>query len=209
MEHLSELLYNLAPYTHFIAFGLLILAGLNIPVSEDLVFIIAASIAATITPENTMLIFLGCFAGAYTSDIIAYTIGRYAGRQVIETKIIRRFVSEMKILKVEEYFHHYGQKTLFFGRFIPFGVRNVLFISAGIARMRFHRFLIIDFFALIITSTILFSLGFFFGENYRLIEPYLDRYKYVVFTIFIVIVTLVITIEIKSLKDPKDINDQL
>jgi len=208
MEHLSELLYNLAPYTHFIAFGLLILAGLNLPVSEDLVFIIAASIAATITPEKTMLIFLGCFSGAYTSDIIAYAIGRYAGRQVMETKIIRRFVSEKKLFKVEEYFHHYGQKTLFFGRFIPFGVRNVLFISAGIARMRFHRFLIIDFFALIITSTILFSLGYFFGDNYRLIEPYLDRYKYVVFAIFIIAATLLISIKIKSFKGQKDNNDQ-
>ncbi len=204
MEHLSELLYSLAPYTHFIVFGLLILAGLNLPVSEDLVFIIAASIAATIAPEKTMLIFIGCFAGAYTSDIIAYSIGRFAGRQVMETKVIRRFVSEKKLFKVEEYFHNYGQKTLFFGRFIPFGVRNVLFISAGIARMRFYRFLIIDFLALILTSTILFSLGYFFGENYRIIEPYLDRYKYVVFTIFIIAVILVISLKIKTFKEKKD-----
>ena len=70
--------------------------------------------------------------------------------------------------------------------------------------MRFYRFLIIDFLALILTSTILFSLGYFFGENYRIIEPYLDRYKYVVFTIFIIAVILVISLKIKTFKEKKD-----
>lgn len=192
MELLSDFLYNLAPYTHFIAFGLLLLAGINIPVSEDLVFIISASIAATIVPQNTVIIFISCFIGAYTSDIIAYSIGRYAGRQVLETKGIRKFVPEKKLFRVEKYFHDYGQKTLFFGRFIPFGVRNVLFIAAGIAKMRFYRFLVIDLLALSITSTILFSLGYFFGENYRVIIPYLDRYKYIVFLVFIITVFVLV-----------------
>ena len=192
MEFLSEFLYNLAPYIHFIAFGLLLLAGINIPVSEDLVFIISASIAATLVPQNTLIIFTCCFLGAYSSDIIAYSIGRYAGRQVMETKFIRKFIPEKKLFKVEEYFHEYGQKTLFFGRFIPFGVRNVLFIAAGIARMRFHRFLVIDVLALSITSSILFTLGYLFGENYRLIIPYLDRYKNMVFLLFVITIIVII-----------------
>ncbi len=186
MEFLSDFLYNLAPYTHFIAFGLLLLAGINMPVSEDLVFIISASIAATIVPQNTVIIFISCYLGAFASDIIAYSIGRYAGRQVLATRFISKLIPKKKLYKVEHYFHEYGLKTLFFGRFIPFGVRNVLFIAAGIARMRFHRFLFIDLVALSITSSILFALGYFFGENYRLIIPYLDRYKYMVFLVFII-----------------------
>lgn len=192
MEQLSDLLYDFAPYTHYIAFGLLILAGLNVPVSEDLIFIISASIAATIVPRNTALIFGACFLGAYTSDIMAYSLGRFAGRRILEMKMIRRFISIKRVMKVERYFHLYGRKTLFFGRFIPFGVRNILFISAGIARMRFHFFLLIDFLALIITSSILLSLGYFLGENFMLIEPYLKEYRYIVFAIFLLIVGVIV-----------------
>ena len=76
MEFLSELLYEWARYVHLISFGLLILAGFNFPVSEDLIMIISGSIAATIVPENTFYIFAGCFWGAYFSDIIAYSLGR-------------------------------------------------------------------------------------------------------------------------------------
>ena len=77
MDIASILTDSVANNLHFISFGLLILAGFNIPISEDLVFIISASIAAAVIPENRFLIFAGCFLGASFSDIIAYSIGRH------------------------------------------------------------------------------------------------------------------------------------
>ena len=47
-------------YAHFISFGFTALAGFNIPVSEDLVFIISASCRNN-RPENSVKIFTGCF----------------------------------------------------------------------------------------------------------------------------------------------------
>jgi membrane protein DedA with SNARE-associated domain len=157
MPDITSLLYGMASYTHLIAFGLLMLSGLNLPISEDLVFIVSASVAATVMPENTFLIFMGCYMGAFLSDSIAYAIGRFAGRKLLEIRFIRHIFHADKILTVEKYFVSYGGKTLFFGRFIPFGVRNVLFMTSGFVKMRYRKFFLIDLSAVTLTSLILFS----------------------------------------------------
>jgi membrane protein DedA with SNARE-associated domain len=103
MELISGILYNAAPYVHFISCGLLLLAGLNIPISEDVVFIVSSSIAATIVPQNTAAIFLGCFTGAYVSDIMAYGIGRYAGGRILQSKRLFRLDFFTGIFQRNEY----------------------------------------------------------------------------------------------------------
>ena len=182
---LIDFMVGLAPHIHYISFLLLVLAGLNLPVSEDMVFIISASIAATMVPGNAPLIFAGCFTGAYLGDMISYGIGRFAGRKVLDTPFFRKRVPESRIERVEGYFERYGSKTLFFGRFIPFGVRNIVFMSAGIGRMSPIRFCIVDFCALCITSSILFFLGYGFGRDIVILFAYLEKYRIVMFLVFI------------------------
>ena len=88
-------------------------------------------------------------------------------------------------------FEKYGVKTLLIGRFIPFGVRNVLFITSGLIKMRLLKFMVVDLIALSVTSTILFSLGYSFGHNYKVIIPYLDRYKYIIFFLALAIASII------------------
>ncbi len=196
MDIIISLLQTAAPKAHFIAFGLLVLAGFNLPVSEDIIFIISSSLAATVVPENFYKLFIGCFMGAYISDVIAYGIGRFAGNKVLESnrlykiKVFKKNFSREKLKKIELYFDKYGAKTLFFGRFIPFGVRNMLFITAGLIKMPFRRFLIVDLAALSFTSSILFYLGHIFGQNYQELFLQLKKYKIIIFSLFIVFLLL-------------------
>ena len=192
MDIINLLSVSMAENLHFISFGLLLLAGLNFPVSEDLVFIISASIAATIIPENTYLIFFGCYLGAYMSDIIAFSLGRYGLPLLFKTNLFNRKSTRKKIVRIESYFNKYGGKTLFIGRFIPFGVRNMLFLTAGMVKFNFFKFLLIDLAALTVTSTLLFYLGFKFGENIEIIMHYLNSYKIAVFVFFVLFVLIFI-----------------
>jgi len=186
MDILNLLSVSMAENLHFISFGLLLLAGINFPISEDLVFIISASIAATVIPENKYLIFMGCFLGAYISDIIAYLLGRYALPILFKINLFNRKSTRKKIVRIEFYFNKYGVKTLFFGRFIPFGVRNMLFLTAGMVKFNFLKFILTDLAALTITSSLLFFLGYKFGENIDVIKHHLNNYKIAVFVIFLI-----------------------
>lgn len=186
MNNIIIYLQDMANYVHFISFGLLVLAAI-LPISEDIVIIISASIAATIVPENTIYIFIGCFLGAYSSDIIAYFIGKYAGNKLLNTKIFKKIVSEQKILLLKVYFNRYGGKTLFFGRFIPFGFRNAIFMTSGLVHLKLSKFLIIDILSLSITSIILFYLGYIFGQKYDIILNYVKQYKTILFVVLIIL----------------------
>ncbi len=173
----------MAENIHFISFGLLMLAGFNFPISEDIVFIISASIAAKYIPENTYLIFAGCFLGAYLSDIVVYCIGRFGFKRLLNINFLNTTKNRLRIEKATIYFKRYGGKTLFFGRFFPFGIRNILFLTAGTVHYNFFLFLLVDISALAITSTILFYTGYMFGENISLIKEYLADYKFIIVTI--------------------------
>jgi membrane protein DedA with SNARE-associated domain len=180
MEFLSSLLTDLAPYMPLISFGLLLLAGINLPVSEDLVLLLSGALAATYTPGNLYLVYAGCYAGAFLSDLIAYCIGRFGGRRLLSLRPVRKLMSDDRITRMEGYFERYGGKTLLFGRLIPFGMRNLIFMTAGFSRMPIIKFMLIDLIPLTVTSSIIFYLGVRFGENYRAIIPWLDRFKAVI-----------------------------
>jgi len=211
MFDVKEILLGMSPYVQFISFGLLMLSGLNFPISEDIVFIISASIAATIEPQNTLLIFAGCFLGAYLSDIVAYCIGRFGIKKLLHSRIMIRLKlidpqyveSRMKILG--GYFEAYGGKTLFFGRFIPLGFRNILFMTCGFIKMNPVKFMIIDLCAVTSTSLILFTLGYTFGNNYETIVSYLNRYKIILVAVIIAIIIIFIVRQ-KRHKQKKSFN---
>jgi membrane protein DedA with SNARE-associated domain len=192
MDITSILTGSVAHNLHFISFGLLLLAGFNVPVSEDLVFIVSASIAAAVYPENAYIIFAGCFLGAYLSDLIAYSIGRHGLPFIQKFGFLKSDKMKERIVSLHIYFKKYGGKTLFFGRFIPFGVRNIMFITAGLVRVNIFKFMIIDFLALSVTSTILFAVGYKFGENIDLIMIYLSKYKITIFFIFLTVILIFI-----------------
>jgi membrane protein DedA with SNARE-associated domain len=182
----------MAPYVHYISFSLLVLAGFNLPISEDLVIIVSASIAATVVPEHTVYIFLACFLGAYISDITSYYIGKFAVPKLLDMKFLQNFIPEKRILMLEVFFNKYGGKTLFFGRFIPFGFRNAIFMTAGLVKMSIGRFLLIDMSSLSITLTILFLLGYKFGKNYTIILDYISQYKTYLFIVLSVFAAILI-----------------
>lgn len=202
MEYISSLLSSLSGYMPLISYSLLALAGFNLPISEDIVILLSGALGATYTPNMLPLIYVGCFAGAYTSDLISYSLGRFALRGLAGHRLLQKIISLEKIEAMENYFARYGSKTLLFGRFIPFGVRNVIFMTAGFSKMRLITFMLIDLIPLSITSSITFYLGIKAGSNYRDILPYLDRFKEAIgITALIVLALLYIVHRIRQKKN--------
>ena len=163
MEELLQFIQSQAEFAPYFIFGVLLLAGLNLPVSEDGMLFVSGFMASQ-NPEMVTEFFVAVFLGAYSSDMIAYWLGRTLGQKLFEIKWFAKMVSPEKLAKVSSFYEKYGMITLFVGRFIPFGVRNALFISAGVSKMHFGRFSIADFFACVLSSSVFFYLYFKFGK---------------------------------------------
>ena len=175
---------HIAPY--FIC-ALLLLAGLNLPVSEDLMLFVSGVLASQY-PSYTIPLFLGVFIGSYASDLICYAVfGRFLGQKIFETKFFSKDRRLKRLKKIEEFYNRYGNLTLFFGRFIPFGVRNALFISAGLSKMSAWKFATIDFFSCIISSTSYFLLYKNFGPS---IFPYVKQGKIMAISLLFILIIL-------------------
>ena len=75
---------------------------------------------------------------------------------------------------------------VFWGRLVP-GIRTLISVPAGIELMPLRKFLIWTTFGSFIWVAFLTYAGYLFGENYLIIETYLDQIKYVVKPILILI----------------------
>ena len=118
----------------------------------------------------------------------------YLGKLVNEKRLSNLLDSKGKFLgitsndlaKSKRWFDKYGVSLVFWGRLVP-GIRTLISVPAGMELMPLRTFLIWTTFGSLIWVALLTYAGFLFGENYHLIETYLDQVKYIVKPILILI----------------------
>ena len=156
MESLINFIISHASHAHWIVFFTMLIAGFNIPISEDLIIIMSAFLASNIVPENATKLFLCLFIGCYLSDWITYSMGRFLGPKLWKISWFKKTFPEKRLNIIHSFYKKYGGFTLLVGRFIPFGVRNCLFLSAGLGKMNFFKFIAFDGIACALSNSILF-----------------------------------------------------
>jgi membrane protein DedA with SNARE-associated domain len=165
----------------FFIFGLLLLTGFSIPISEDILVIVSGVLAGTVLPEKKIALFLAAFFGSYCSDIAAFFVGR-----LLKNGLSRFFLTFERNLSVERFFRKYGGIALLIGRLIPFGIRNSIFMAAGAGRMHFGKFMLIDGIGCAFFSSSLFLLAARCGENYHSLHQLVVSIGYIIFGLFFV-----------------------
>lgn len=178
MENIINFACDNAHAAHWIFFLLLMLAGLNIPVSEDIILLTAGALASTCLSNDFLHLFLWVYAGCWLSAWEAYWIGRYFGPRLYEIRWFHKMINPRRIEKLHTYYEKFGVFTFIVGRFIPGGVRNALFMTAGLGKMPFWKFILRDGFACLISTSTLFYIGFSLSENYQTITHYLRTYNH-------------------------------
>jgi membrane-associated protein len=188
METLIAFATSHAESAHWLFAFLILLGGLNVPISEDIVMISAGALASTCLPEMAAyqysILMLACWIAAWE----AYWIGRKLGPKITQISWFNRILNEEKIERLHRYYEKYGVLTFIVGRFIPGGVRNCLFMTSGMGKMSFTTFIARDFPACLISTAFLFYLGYFFGQHAdRLIVIFRNSHN----TILLVILSLI------------------
>ena len=128
---------------------------------------------------------LGSLLGAFINYYLARTLGR---------KFLLKFGKYFFILpqtldKMEHYFKKHGHISTFTGRLVP-GVRQLISIPAGLARMNITQFSIFTLLGAGIWALILVLIGYFIGANEALIKEYLKEITIIVLLLLVIIVWL-------------------
>lgn len=176
MDSIFSFICEHAHHAHWIVFLLLLLAGLNIPISADIVIISTGAIASTCIPDQIFSLYAFIYAGYALAAWETYWIGRLLGPKLYRFHWFSRVITPARLEKLRHYYAKYGLLTFIVGRFIPGGVRNTIFLSSGLIKMPFHLFVLRDGLAAFISSLFLFTLGYLFGEHLDTVKYYFYRY---------------------------------
>jgi len=149
------------PLAVFIAF---ILAGINIPISEDAIIIASAAIC---NDKKELLVptLICIYLGIVISNSISYFLGFLCSKGLSGFGKIRRILDSDKKTIIMRRLEKQGFLTFVTIRFVPLGLRNVLFLSSGFFHLKFWRFALYDFTAAILSSQTLFWLVYLLGDN--------------------------------------------
>jgi membrane protein DedA with SNARE-associated domain len=128
--------------------------------------------------EHPSLILLGGLYAGFGSAIgasMAYWVARLGGRPMVE-KFARWFRIDLKHVEaVEGHVHRWGLGLVLFGRVIP-GVRTLVSIPAGLARIPFGTFFAATFAGAYVWCSLLIGAGYLLGHEWMLISHYLKAY---------------------------------
>jgi membrane protein DedA with SNARE-associated domain len=124
------------------------------------------------------MIFVGGLYAAIGSALgasITYWAARLGGRPLVDRLARWVRIDPAHIARAENQFHRWGAGLVLVGRVMP-GIRTLINIPAGLARMPFLTFFVATFIGTYIWCTLLIGAGYTLGHEWMLISHYLKQY---------------------------------
>ncbi len=136
---------------------------------------------------------------AIAGDTVGYWIGNRAGHAIYQRED-SRFFKKKHLIRTREFYEKHGGKTIVLARFVPI-IRTFAPVVAGVADMKYRRFLSFNVFGGIGWVLSMTSLGFFLGSI-----PWVQRNleKMVLLIIFISVLPILIEFW-RSRSDPSEV----
>lgn len=199
MENLIVDLIN--RFTYLAVFILICIENIFPPIPSEIILTFAGFVSLT-NDLNFIFMVISATLGSWIGAELLYLLGYYLQPEKFE-KLLVRFKFDMKhIDSANKWFKKYGSLTVFLCRFIPI-IRSLISIPAGMSKMKHLPFMIYTIVGSLIWNIVLIYIGYMLGENYYLIEVYMQEYKVIVFAILglVAIVYLFIKIRMKRKND--------
>jgi len=153
--------------------GIFILMALEstvLPIPSELVLIPAGYLAHQ-GQMNFGLIMLASIVGCLAGASLNYAVALWVGRPFLERWGRYFFVRPALLHKTDAFFARHGAVSTFTGRLIP-GIRHLISIPAGLARMNPGTFAFYTCLGAGLWSLVLTLLGYLLGGNEALIREY-------------------------------------
>jgi membrane protein DedA with SNARE-associated domain len=112
--------------------------------------------------------------GSLVGAVINYVLALWLGRPFVERLLSWIPGGQGQLVKSDRFFHRHGEVTIFVGRLLP-GIRQLISLPAGLARMNVPRFLLYTALGSGLWSSILVAIGWWAGAEEELWRPLLRQ----------------------------------
>ena len=143
---------------------ILALSGMGLPLPEEVPVVAAGILSSEAVGQlNPFLGFAACVVGAISGDCLMYWMGRLLGHRLLKRHSRFAFIlDEDRQVQTEKLIRKHGLQVFLLARFLV-GVRSPIYLAAGILRVSFRRFLIVDALCATIVVAAFFWSSHFFG----------------------------------------------
>lgn len=174
MDLLQQLITIFAENGYVAVFIALMICGAGLPLPEDIT-LVAGGVIAGLGYANVHAMFALTMFGVLLGDCAIFLLGHHYGARMLKWRFVARILTPSRYAMVQQKFARYGNRMLFFGRFLP-GMRTTIYVTAGMThRVSFLRFLLIDTLAALISVPIWVYLGYFGADNHQWLILWLRR----------------------------------
>ncbi|RAN75189.1 DedA family protein [Bacillus sp. SRB_336] len=174
MDLLQQLIRIFAENGYTAVFIALMICGAGLPLPEDIT-LVAGGVIAGLGYANVHAMFALAMFGVLLGDAAIFMLGHHYGARILQWRFVARVLTPERYIKVQEKFDRYGNRMLFFARFLP-GMRTTVYLTAGTThRVSFLRFLLIDTLAALISVPFWVYLGFFGADNHEWLVKWMHR----------------------------------
>lgn len=174
MHFLDHLIALFTVHGYLAVFVVLLVSGFGVPIPEDISLVAGGIIAGLGYADVRIMCAIG-LAGVLIGDITVFLIGRYFGARAMRLRWVAHRLTPRRYAQVQAKFERYGNRLMFFARFLP-GLRTAVFLSAGMSqRVTFVRFIALDGVAALISVPVWIGLGYYGAENREWLLAWVHR----------------------------------
>jgi membrane protein DedA with SNARE-associated domain len=160
MAILQELLQR---FTYLGILAALLLGSVGVPIPEEMP-IVAAGILSHEGLARWWLALPVCVLGVLAGDVVLYWAGRRWGERLLRWRVVRHVLTRARADWLKAAYREHAMKTVVMARHVA-GLRAAAFLTAGIARVPFWKFILADAAAAAVTVPLAFGLAYFFTHQ--------------------------------------------
>jgi membrane protein DedA with SNARE-associated domain len=160
-------------FTYLGIFAVLLLGSLGVPIPEEMA-IIAAAVLSHEGLARWWLALLVCLLGVLSGDIVLYWVGRHWGANVLNWRVVRLVLTPKREQWLKAAYRRHALKTIVTARHVM-GLRAAAFLTAGMARVPFWKFVVADAGAAALGVPLGFGLTYFFTDEITAIAADVHR----------------------------------
>lgn len=151
----------------------LLLGGLGVPLPEELPILAAGALAREAVIRWWIALPL-CIVGVLVGDVVLYWAGRHWGERLLGWRVVRFVLTEARERRLLSAYRRHGLKIVVIARHVV-GLRAAAFLTAGIARLPFWKFLLVDTAAACVGVPVSFGFAYFFTDQLQAILDDIHR----------------------------------
>ena len=160
-------------FTYLGIFAVLLLGSLGLPIPEEMA-IIAAAVLSHEGLARWWLALPVCLGGVLSGDLVLYWVGRHWGEDVLNWRVVRWVLTRKREQWLTAAYRRHALKTVVTARHVM-GLRAAAFLTAGMARVPFWKFVVADAGAAAVGVPLGFGLAYFFTEQITAIAADVHR----------------------------------